>query len=238
MSADDPEWLKRPTVATPEEMQAFLKRFNAGIAARERRDIQLLREMGFPKAADYRERKNADDLAAYFERQNTAKDLAGAEVEVTQTVGTETAGETVLGAAAEGGLEAGGMVGAAGGFEIPVWGWIATGVAAAAGVAYGVYKHYQHKDDASSAAPPKEDTRGSERRHFNKAQLLEVQHIVEGAATDGEVKDVQRELKAEGLDIGKFGAQHDGVDGIAGRYTQKAIAAAMKRLDPEFPSSL
>jgi hypothetical protein len=49
-------------------------------------------------------------------------------------------------------LEAGGAVGAAGGFEIPVWGWIATGVAVAGGVGYGLYKHYQHKHEADGAA--------------------------------------------------------------------------------------
>lgn len=151
--------------------------------------------------------------------------------------GEEAAGETLLGAAAEGGLEVGGTVGAAGGFEIPVWGWIATGVAAAAGVAYGAYRYYQHKHQAAGVKPsgaPHLKSSG-ERRHFNKAQLIETQHIVAGTATAHEVVDVQRELKAEGFDIGKYGKKHDGVDGIAGRHTRDAMRAAMERL--ESPSS-
>jgi len=97
-------------------------------------------------------------------------------------------------------------------------------------VTYGVYKHYQHKSQAASA--PQES---ASRRHFNKAQLLEVQHIVAGTATAGEVTNVQQELKAEGFDIGKYGKNHDGVDGVAGRHTRDAMRAAMGRLDS--PSS-
>jgi hypothetical protein len=219
-----------------EETQAFLKRFNADVATRGRRDIELYKEMGWPK------------VAAHHERQIAARSLAAGETEAAQTgatvgieatgetiVGAEAAGETLVGAAVEGGLAAGGTVGAAGGFEIPVWGWIATGVAAVGGVGYGIYKHYQHKREAEIAAQ-KQGT--VERRHFNKAQLIETQHIVAGTATVREVKDVQRELKAEGFDIGEFGTRHDGVDGVAGRFTQKALAASMKRLGSGPSSSL
>lgn len=241
--------------------------------------------------------------------------LTGAEVisgaQGTAITGAEVAGETFLDAAAESGLVMGGTVGAAGGFEIPVWGWIATGVAAAGGVGYGIYKHYQHKHEADRAAQkqgfkdaaealdaakagfknsgqlrfvdeaikkagmgndladyahkhghdsledfvktanhgqhisgtdyarswgyktPEEraamPVETAQRRHFDKAQLVEAQHIVEGTATVEEVKDVQRELKAESFDIGKFGEKHDGVDGIAGRFTRKALASALTK---------
>jgi hypothetical protein len=172
---------------------------------------------------------NAGWRSPFSELTEAGKATVAAESTAVAT-GTEVAGETLLGTAAETGLEVGGTVGAAGGFEIPVWGWIATGVAAAAGTAYGIYKYYQHKHQAASV--PQEN---ASRRHFNKAQLLEVQHIVTGTATAGEVKDVQQELKAEGFDIGKYGKKHDGVDGIAGRHTRDAMRAAMERLDS--PSS-
>ena len=233
--------------------------------------------------------------------------LVTAAAETESAAGAELAGETLVGAAAEEGLAAGATVGAAGGFEIPVWGWIGVGVAVAGGVGYGIYKHYHHKHEADAAAQKQgfahsaqaldaakagfknpdelhfvdeaikkagmgkdladyarkhghdtlEDfmktadhghaTNGHNyalswgyaapvetrnRRHFDKAQLVEVRHILAGTASVEEVKDVQREVKAEGFDIGKFGVSHDGVDGIAGRFTHKAIAAAQRRLKP------
>ena len=83
---------------------------------------------------------------------SAAEGASTTAAETGATVGAEVAGETVLGAALEGGAAAGGTVGVAGGFEIPVWGWIATGVAAVGGVGYGVYRHYhnQHEADASA----------------------------------------------------------------------------------------
>src|ERR1035441_2773517 len=73
----------------------------------------------------------------------------------TALVTTETAivtTESLVGTALESGLTFGATVGAAGGFEIPVWGWVATGAAVAAGVGYGVYKHYHNKHEADAAA--------------------------------------------------------------------------------------
>src|ERR1019366_230697 len=40
-----------------------------------------------------------------------------------------------------------------------------------------------------------------QRRHFNRAQLTEAQHIVAGSASVAEVKGVQTELKAEGYNL-------------------------------------
>jgi hypothetical protein len=192
--------------------------------------VGIFRKLGLHKTAErmegYIAQKDLGTAATEAAETSTATVAESTAV----TTGTEVAGETLLGAAAETGLEVGGTVGAAGGFEIPVWGWIATGVAAAAGTAYGIYKYYQHKHQA--APVPQENI---SRRHFNKAQLLEVQHIATGTATAGEVKDVQQELKAEGFDIGKYGEKHDGVDGIAGRHTRDAMRAAMER--SESPSS-
>jgi hypothetical protein len=74
------------------------------------------------------------------------------------------------------------------------------------------------------------EKRSGQSRHFNKAQLIEAQHVLAGQATGGETLDVQRELKAEGFDIGKFGVDHDGVDGKAGKFTRTAAAAAIKKL--------
>lgn len=74
-----------------------------------------------------------------------------------------------------------------------------------------------------------------QRRHFNKAQLTEAQHIAAGTTSVAKIKDVQRELKAEGFDVGKFGKHHDGVDGKAGQHTLGAMAQAMKKLG--MPSS-
>lgn len=70
------------------------------------------------------------------------------------------------------------------------------------------------------------------RRHFDKTQLTEAQHIAAGTATVAEIKDVQKELKAEGLKIGRFGKKHDGVDGKAGEFTRMAMAQAMKKVAP------
>jgi len=63
-----------------------------------------------------------------------------------------------------------------------------------------------------------------QRRTFNKVQLKEAQHITNGTAIRDEVEDVQRELKAEGYDIGKFG--NHGIDGVAGKYTLAAMRKA------------
>lgn len=208
----------------------------------------------------------AEESAEFLHRvgwHKTAERFAARGLSTTTEL-APVAEETVLAAGLEEGAAAGLTVGTAGGFEIPVWGWIATGVAVAGGVGYGVYKHYQHKQEAESTAQktgfknapqaaqtwgdkasaervaiePVEKAGSNERRHFNKAQLIETQHIIAGTATVGEVEDVQRALKIEGLDIGKYGKKHDGVDGIAGPFTRKAIAAAMKRLGPEPLSSL
>ena len=85
---------------------------------------------------------------------------------------------------------------------------------------------------SSLEGPGQQATQKSQRRHFNKAQLTEAQHIAAGTATAAEVKDVQRELKAEGFNLGKFGKNHDGVDAVAGQRTLRAMAQAMKKLGP------
>lgn len=289
---------------------------------RAERELEVRERLGVnPSEAEHLVQHWSKELG-YTEGASTeaAETVTTAAETTTATVGAETAtvasaevaGETVLAAGLEEGAATGLAVGTAGGFEIPVWGWIATGVAVAGGVGYGVYKHYQHKHEADTAAQkmgfkdatqaldaakagfknsgelhfvdeaikkagmgddladyahkhghdsledfmktanhgqqisgadyarawgyqlsadPVEATGRVERRHFNKAQLLETQHIVAGMATVGEVEDVQRELKAEGLDIGKFGTKHDGVDGVAGRYTKKALVAALQRVE-------
>jgi hypothetical protein len=71
------------------------------------------------------------------------------------------------------------------------------------------------------------------RAPFNKAELTELaQHIEAKTATSAEIVAAQAELKAEGYSLGKFGKAHDGLDGIAGKYTNHAIAQAVKRAGP------
>jgi hypothetical protein len=57
-------------------------------------------------------------------------------------------------------------------------------------------RSWGYKPPEERPATPVETAQG---RHFNKAQLLETQHILAGSATAEEVKDVQREPKAEGV---------------------------------------
>jgi hypothetical protein len=94
----------------------------------------------------------AESIATAAETTTAATTTATVATETATVAGAEVAGETLLGTAIESGLAAGGTVGAAGGFEIPVWGWIATGAAVAGGVGYGIYKHYQHEHEADDAA--------------------------------------------------------------------------------------
>jgi hypothetical protein len=73
----------------------------------------------------------------------------------------------------------------------------------------------------------------AQRRHFNKAELTRMeQHVVAGTASRSEIMDVQKELKDSGLDLGKFGQNHDGIDGKAGKFTLGAVAKAMKLAPP------
>lgn len=82
--------------------------------------------------------------------------------------------------------------------------------------------HYVASQDPSRSPMP-------QRRHFDRKQLIEAQHVAAKTASVAEIKDLQSELKAEGHDIGTFGKQHDGIDGKAGRFTLQALAQAMKK---------
>lgn len=47
-----------------------------------------------------------------------------------------------------------------------------------------------------------------------------------------EVKNLQKMLKAQGYDLGNYGPNKDGVDGIMGFYTQKALDAYRNKIPP------
>ncbi len=47
--------------------------------------------------------------------------------------------------------------------------------------------------------------------------------IVHGTATAAEITQTQTILKDHGADLGKFGKGHDGLDGVAGKFTNAAI---------------
>jgi hypothetical protein len=88
---------------------------------------------------------------------------------------------------------------------------------------------------ASELSPQPQAIPGVQRRHFNKAELTSMeQHIVAGTASRQEIMDVQKELKDSGANLGKFGQNHDGIDGKAGKFTLGAVAKAMK-LTPTSP---
>lgn len=70
--------------------------------------------------------------------------------------------------------------------------------------------------------------RSGQHRHFDQLKLIEAQRVVAGIATVAEIKDVQTALRDDGYDLGKFGANKDGVDGIAAKFTRRAIAKAIK----------
>ncbi|MDP9128205.1 MAG: hypothetical protein M3N08_08115 [Pseudomonadota bacterium] len=119
------------------------------------------------------------------------------------TTGLELAtvgGESAVAAAIEGGLGAGGAVGVAGGFEIPVWGWIATGVAVVGGAGYGVYKHYQNKHEADAAA---------QKQGFkDSAEALDTAKA--GFKNSGELHFVDEQIKKAGLgnDLHDYAQKH------------------------------
>lgn len=82
-------------------------------------------------------------------------------------------------------------------------------------------------DPAGSVAIPR--TPNSQRRQFDKSQLLKTaQRVFMGAASAEEIREAQGELKAEGFNLGTFGQNHDGVDGVAGKFTVAAITRAIK----------
>jgi hypothetical protein len=78
------------------------------------------------------------------------------------------------------------------------------------------------------------------RRHFDKATLTRFSaDIAHGTASRAEVTAVQEELKSEGFEIGKFGKDHNGVDGVAGKYTKAAMQkAGLAGLAPRSGNSL
>lgn len=83
---------------------------------------------------------------------------------------------------------------------------------------------------------PSAKKRAGQHRHFDQMKLIEAQRVVAGIATVTEIKDVQKALRDDGYDLGKFGANKDGVDGVAKKFTRRAIAQAIKDLNTP-PSS-
>ena len=55
--------------------------------------------------------------------------------------------------------------------------------------------------------------------------------LVEGVVRP-EVKALQQMLKDRGYDLGDYGPNKDGVDGIMGPYTKTALAAYQKKIKP------
>lgn len=53
------------------------------------------------------------------------------------------------------------------------------------------------------------------------------------AQSDPEIVKLQKELKAKGYDLGSYGPNNDGIDGIMGPYTQAAKDAAEKGVAPK-----
>jgi hypothetical protein len=88
-------------------------------------------------------------------------------------------------------------------------------------------KVMQKFNEAPVHIPPAEK-RAGQHRHFDQMKLIEAQRVVAGIATVAEIKDVQKALRDDGYDLGKFGANKDGVDGIAAKFTRRAITKAIK----------
>lgn len=114
------------------------------------------------------------------------------------TTGMEVAtfGEAALAT----GLEVGGTVGAACGFEIPVWGWIATGVAVAGGVGYGIYKHYKNQEQADTAA----------RKQGFKSSAEVLDAAKAGFTNARELRFVDEQIRKAGLgnDLADYAQKH------------------------------
>jgi hypothetical protein len=107
------------------------------------------------------------------------------------------------------------------------------------GIDSAIEKYVASQQGLTAAVPQvaqAETTNG--RRHFDKTQLLNAQlDIATGHASKAEIEGAQAELISEGYDIGKFGKNHDGNDGVAGKRTKAALTKAISGIPAQLKPS-